>query len=334
MSSYSPRLNVMHVRQNIGWWDLGSHWVLRDYPDDDTAGNEYMTHVYLREQLGDKIPLVKEMHLFPAGSVNFTVESRAQGKQLMEVWESLSPQQIANYQDQMVDILKHMRQLTAPRPQKVNGDRLGNCLTGITMKGHAPWCLDIGYTNEEWMEILAGDIRYNLARKLKIDDPKVLEEKFQEIKDSVPDGAPYVMTHADLNLTNIIVKDDKIEAIIDWEMAGFYPWWAEVFRVGRSYPPAEEFFNGVFERVDPKLREDYWVPKVFGWKFFQTMGYYHHADHEPSDPDAHTGGYFRGPFCKCHPDPGWIDPVAVGVKFKHIAWDWRKLMKKTSEEGN
>lgn len=37
------------------------------------------------------------------------------------------------------------------------------------------------------------------------------------------------MSHLDLNMTNIIVKDDKIEAIIDWEMAGYYPWWAEPY---------------------------------------------------------------------------------------------------------
>lgn len=32
-----------------------------------------------------------------------------------------------------------------------------------------------------------------------------------------------VLTHGDLSPRNIIVKDDKIAGIIDWEMAGFYP---------------------------------------------------------------------------------------------------------------
>lgn len=32
-----------------------------------------------------------------------------------------------------------------------------------------------------------------------------------------------VLTHSDLSPRNIIVKEDKIAGIIDWEMAGFYP---------------------------------------------------------------------------------------------------------------
>ncbi|KAF2847826.1 hypothetical protein T440DRAFT_470650 [Plenodomus tracheiphilus IPT5] len=32
-----------------------------------------------------------------------------------------------------------------------------------------------------------------------------------------------VFTHGDLRPDNIIFKDDRIKAIIDWEMAGRYP---------------------------------------------------------------------------------------------------------------
>ncbi|KAJ9630389.1 hypothetical protein H2204_008454 [Knufia peltigerae] len=329
--SYSPRLKIMHVRYNIGLWDLGSHWVLRDYPDDGTAGNGYMTHVYLREHLGRKIPIVEEMRLFPAPPINFTVESRAQGKQLMAIWHTLSRRQIRNYQDQMVDILKHMRQLTAPRPQKVNGDRLGDCLTCICDPGHPPWCVDIGFTDEEWLENLAGDIRWCLVARHGIADPEVLEERFQEVKDTIPDNAPFVMTHADLNLTNIIVKDDKIEAIVDWEMAGFYPWWAERFRVMKTGGPTERFFRGVWDRVHPDLKEDHYGSKVYSWKVFEAKLRNYEGEHEPEDPNDHPGGYVRGPFCRCHPAGGYINPRDAGVRMKHTPRDWRKLMKENQQ---
>jgi len=42
-----------------------------------------------------------------------------------------------------------------------------------------------------------------------------VENKFQELKANFPKGEPYTLTHADLNFSNIIIKDDKIEAIID-----------------------------------------------------------------------------------------------------------------------
>jgi thiamine kinase-like enzyme len=41
------------------------------------------------------------------------------------------------------------------------------------------------------------------------------------------------MTHADLHMGNVIV-DGKIEAILDWEYAGFYPSWVELYRIGNS----------------------------------------------------------------------------------------------------
>ncbi|MGG6498963.1 UNVERIFIED_CONTAM: phosphotransferase, partial [Bacteroidetes bacterium 56_B9] len=32
-----------------------------------------------------------------------------------------------------------------------------------------------------------------------------------------------VLTHSDFHPRNIIVRDDKVVAILDWELAGFYP---------------------------------------------------------------------------------------------------------------
>jgi thiamine kinase-like enzyme len=55
----------------------------------------------------------------------------------------------------------------------------------------------------------------------------VTEQEADEIKAMIAqqDGqwpAP-VFTHCDLNPTNILVREDKIVGIIDWEFAGWYP---------------------------------------------------------------------------------------------------------------
>jgi aminoglycoside phosphotransferase (APT) family kinase protein len=46
---------------------------------------------------------------------------------------------------------------------------------------------------------------------------------------------------------NILVDAGKIVAIIDWELAGYYPWWVEVhmsyFRALAT--PADELFDAV-----------------------------------------------------------------------------------------
>lgn len=79
-----------------------------------------------------------------------------------------------------------------------------------------------------------------MAPKIDTTEPhnnnsETIESKLQELKDeflSIPEG-PCVLTHGDLNLSNIMVKDGKITAIIDWEHAGFYPWWAERWLIER-----------------------------------------------------------------------------------------------------
>lgn len=68
-----------------------------------------------------------------------------------------------------------------------------------------------------------------ISRQLRTRDDTVINARLQELKQNFPDGAPHVLTYGDLNLGNILVHKGKIVAIIDWELAGYYPWWAEVF---------------------------------------------------------------------------------------------------------
>jgi aminoglycoside phosphotransferase len=62
--------------------------------------------------------------------------------------------------------------------------------------------------------------------------PEDLEDKeqtqdWQDLKDmmELQDGPspPPVFTHGDLNPCNILIRDEKVVAIIDWEFAGWYP---------------------------------------------------------------------------------------------------------------
>lgn len=43
----------------------------------------------------------------------------------------------------------------------------------------------------------------------------------------MPPCESYVLTHCDLNLGNIMVKDGALVGILDWEFAAYYPIWYE-----------------------------------------------------------------------------------------------------------
>ncbi|KAH6672002.1 hypothetical protein B0J14DRAFT_618383 [Halenospora varia] len=260
-STYGPRVKIFHARDNIGLWVIGSQWLVRDQPNDVTLGNDYMTQQFLRDQpagLTSSIPLIKEMRILsaPTDKIRFTLMSRAQGAPLDLIWPAVNRRQRIDIQRQFANCLIQLRQFTAPVAQKVDGSRLDDVMIARCRR-QSPTCKKIGYTKEEWFENIAEELRRGISKQYKIKDPNTIEEKYQELKDNFPEGEPYVLTHADLNLSNIIVKDGQIEAIIDWEMAGYYPWWAERwFQLNGYQSESLQLFGPVWkDSFDNKLSD-------------------------------------------------------------------------------
>ncbi|KAG9228497.1 hypothetical protein BJ875DRAFT_389286, partial [Amylocarpus encephaloides] len=149
---YGSRIRILTARGNSGMWALGSKLLLKDFPNDGfSPGNNYITQNFLRNQPSSTIPLVKEMQLLtkPTDKTYLPLMSRAEGKTLAEVWDTLSEVKKENIRDQLVDYLKQLRKFTAPGAQTVKGGKiddliLGNCDT------HRPRCKKSGLqmTNE------------------------------------------------------------------------------------------------------------------------------------------------------------------------------------------
>ncbi|TVY83318.1 hypothetical protein LSUE1_G004785, partial [Lachnellula suecica] len=218
-SSYGSRIRILHTNGSTGIWAVGSRWLIRDKPNDTSLGSDFMTQEFLRNQPNLDIPLIKEMRKLsaPTDKVDIILMSRAQGVGLDTIWDTLSLEQKKNYTNQLGNALKQLRQFTSSTAKKVDGSLMEDCLIGNCYRRTAPTCKKIGRTLDKWFEILEKDLRFGLSRQYKTEDPLVIDEKYEELKKNFPKSEPYVLTHGDLNLTNIIVKDEKIEAIIDWE---------------------------------------------------------------------------------------------------------------------
>jgi hypothetical protein len=96
-SSYGSRIRIFHTHGNIGIWEVGSRWMIRDQPNDASLGNDFITQEFLRNQPSLDIPLVKEMRKLRLLSalmdkVDLTLMSRAQGVGLDKIWHTLSLQ--------------------------------------------------------------------------------------------------------------------------------------------------------------------------------------------------------------------------------------------------
>ena len=310
-SSYGSRVRIMHTRANMGIWTIGTRWVLRDEPNNSDLGNNYMTLKFLHQQPDLTIPLPRETHrLSPATDpIIFTLESRVPGDTLASVWPTLSPEEKASYSRQLADALRQLRRFTAPRPQKVDGSQLDDYILARCRSLGFGNCFKIGYTVDEWLDSLGADLRMGLSRIHNTVDPAVIEEKFQEVKASFPDCEPYVLTHTDLNLSNIIVKDGKIQGIIDWEHAGYYPWWVERWNMGSHTDEMAELAGPIWKELMPDIDRKKWRELVYD-KFFpadKAWGYSIH-DHPGQSPT-----WFRPPFCECKP-----------VRGEFRAYDWGK----------
>ena len=53
------------------------------------------------------------------------------------------------------------------------------------------------------------------------------QRALENLQKRMPKCEPYVLTHCDLNLGNIIIKDGRLAGMLDWEFAAYYPVWYE-----------------------------------------------------------------------------------------------------------
>ncbi|KAH4040972.1 hypothetical protein HBI64_026250 [Parastagonospora nodorum] len=308
-SSYLSRLHIEGVRNNNGMWSMGNDWIVWDRPGAECR-NDYMTHEFLQKQGVKHIPLVKRMVEFKDedGGFNFVVMSRARGVRLESVWPTLSTEEKNSYAQQVIAALREMRQFTAEFPQRVDGSPIFDNVIGHCES--RKMCRDIGKTTDEWFNNIDEELREGISRKFETSDEIVIEAKLQELKQNFPDGAPYVLTHADLNLNNILVHDGKIVAIIDWEFAGYYPWWVETYMSYRRTVSRNgiELFKIVWDEldIDDKAIYDRVNPVIHAWR---------------CSPVRHTGNthYWQRPvFCKCQPYGGILRKNVIDSEERHF----------------
>ncbi len=118
-----------------------------------------------------------------------------------------------------------------------------------------------------------------------------------------------MLTHGDLNMSNIIVDDGKIQAIIDWEYAGYYPWWVETFRAfgSNNIPSTEEFFPAVWKELNLSLDDLYEHIEAVKSVFRLC-----HITHTEEDIV-----WRRPPFCKCQPYGGFVRKNVIDSESRH-----------------
>lgn len=277
--------------------------------------NDYMTYKFLREQETKDIPLVKEMHQFgEEGDAHlFTVMSRVKSVTLESVWARLTQDEKRGYADQIIAALRELRKFTAPTPQRADGSPLWDNVIGQCWPKR---CHTIPATQDEWFDSLDKDLRAGIARKYATDDEATIEARLQRLRKNFPDNAPFILTHGDLNMGNIMVHDGKILVIIDWEHAGYYPWWVErwaSYMHGLS-ENANELFDMVWAEVESELSFTDFLDKAMApvdsvADVYQTALIEHTRCHDV---------WLRPRWCECKPYGGFSNYADEDNEVEHI----------------
>lgn len=209
------------------------------------------------------IPVPKVLSAFVRNGVAYIVMERIQGQELAKLWHHLSDQIRASLLDQLRVILDELRALRPPTDFAV-----GNCIGGSLQdfrQSRAPPPVRFGpfRTIQDFHSWLRDGLKQGQAENLEKADLDDMNEMIARQEGQCP---PPVFTHGDLNPSNILVRDDKIVGIIDWEMSGWYPHYWEYTSLKIASDQVNPVWDENIDKFLSPLPDDLKMEKVrFRW---------------------------------------------------------------------
>ncbi|RDW83677.1 uncharacterized protein DSM5745_04003 [Aspergillus mulundensis] len=207
---YTSHLKLLYGASTRGVWSIGSDVILKDRPDEGPKAKiEVITLKYLATHTDIPVPKVLRDWVDGDGRY-FVMTERIHGQTLEEAWPSLSEPQKVSIADQVVQVRKQLRSITSTSIQCVDQSPCYPGLLFFDLEPRGPFHSD----QELWDAVCLS--LHHLPRQL-----------LENLKKRLPRCEPYVLTHCDLNLGNIMVRDGKVVGILDWEYAAYFPIWYE-----------------------------------------------------------------------------------------------------------
>lgn len=256
MSSIFRRQQRPHVGHV---YPLSRHMVVKT--GSDVRLDEAATMRFIAEKTNIPVPTV--LSAFVRKGTAYIVMERIQGQELAKLWHHISDQTRASLLDELRQYFDELRALQPPTTFAV-----GSCTGGSLQdfrQSRAPPPVRFGpfRTIQDFHSWLRDGLKQGEAANMEPADSDDVNEMIARQDGSWP---PPVFTHGDLNPSNILVRDDKIVGIIDWEMAGWYPHYWEY----TSLKMASDLVNPVwYDNIDKFLNplpEELKMEKVrFRW---------------------------------------------------------------------
>ncbi|TDL13604.1 kinase-like protein [Rickenella mellea] len=200
------------------------------------------------------IPVPRIQDVFIISRLTYIVMDYIDAPELTYVWWILSDEQQRGIIEEVKNYITQMRSLRPPNPGRVECvDGTGVYDARLTGEPFPP-CACVADFHDE-----LGD-RYVLQSEAH----REAWPQFQAIKER---NYQTKFTHSDIAPRNILVKDGKIAAIVDWETAGWYPEYWEYTRWADSHYRSAPAWHDARDEIMDRYPEELWAEKYLGRVF-------------------------------------------------------------------
>lgn len=191
-----------------------------------------------------------------AGGSGYLFMEYIDGQPLDQAWLSCDRAQKKSIVSQLRGYLDELRQIKGQTICSADGSVCNDQIFANRAFAYGPYDSDVAF-------------RAGIAKSLRsCDASPAFTETVIGFVNAMPSHDQIVFTHGDLVPRNILVRDGRVVAIVDWEMAGYYPaYWEYV----KGHLFADYDHPWMEERVLDKLLEPYPIelglllhtPKIF-----------------------------------------------------------------------
>ncbi|TGO10268.1 hypothetical protein BTUL_0140g00360 [Botrytis tulipae] len=212
------------MNSSRGMWSLGEKYFLKERAKHENGGaikpnSDYAISKFLSEN--SNVPVAKDMRAWEDSTSYWQLMERVPGITLRDAQKDLTLEQHRTIGTEIAEYLAEARKFTSTKPEAPDGKPIRDQLFGAQYD-----CVDLMTADrEEWWARTEPRIRHRHRSSIP-------QETILKFKESYPlkEGTKYVLSHCDINSSNIMVKDGHVTAIIDWEHGGYRPdwweWWA------------------------------------------------------------------------------------------------------------
>ncbi|KAF7961010.1 hypothetical protein EAE96_000679 [Botrytis aclada] len=211
-----------HVKVSMnssrGMWSIGEKYFMKERPRHETgAPTKPNSDCAISNLLSEKsnVPVAKNMREWEDSTSFWLFMDKVPGTTLRNAQHDFTLEQHRTVGTEIAEYLAEARKFTSTKPEAPDGKPIRDQFFGADY----PYVDMMTADREEWWARTEPRIP-NLS--------KFSQKKIMQFKESYPlkEGVKYVLTHGDLDSSNIMIKDGHVTAIIDWEHGGYYPeWW-------------------------------------------------------------------------------------------------------------